>query len=90
MAGIDPNIYEEGRERRTLDLRPHGVSCIPLLGKSNFQSVRVGTDTIFIDLYRSGGWTPAWEYVTPMCNAWRVSSGRRNATPEPSGAAGWP
>lgn len=44
MAGIDPNIYEEGRERRTLDLRPHGVSCIPLLGKSNFQSVRVGTD----------------------------------------------
>ena len=44
MAGIDPNIYEEGRERRTLDLRPHGVSCIPLLGKSNFQSVRVGTE----------------------------------------------
>ena len=34
-----------------------------------------GPDTIFIDLYRSGGWTPAWEYVTPMCNAWRAAHG---------------
>ena len=40
----DPNIYEEGRERRTLDLRPDGISCIPLLGLSNFQSIRTGTE----------------------------------------------
>ena len=44
MVAVDPNIYEEGKERRTLDLRPHGVSCIPLLGLSNFQSVRTGTE----------------------------------------------
>lgn len=44
MAVVDPNVYEEGKERRTLDLRPYGVSCIPLLGLSNFQSVRVGTE----------------------------------------------
>ena len=36
----DPNVYEDGVERRTLDLRPEGVACIPLLGLSNFQSVR--------------------------------------------------
>ena len=40
----DPNVYEDGAERRTLDLRPKGVACIPLLGLSNFQSVRVGTE----------------------------------------------
>ena len=40
----DPNVYEDGVERRTLDLRPKGVACIPLLGLSNFQSVRVGTE----------------------------------------------
>ena len=40
----DPNIYEEGKERRTLDLRPDGVACIPLLGLSNFQAVRTGTE----------------------------------------------
>lgn len=43
-AAEDPNIYEDGIERRTLDLRPDGVSCIPLLALSNFQSVHVGTD----------------------------------------------
>lgn len=42
MVNEDPNIYEEGKERRTLDLRPDGVDCIPLLGLSNFQSVRTG------------------------------------------------
>ena len=42
MISEDPNIYEEGKERRTLDLRPDGVKCIPLLGLSNFQSVRTG------------------------------------------------
>ena len=40
----DPNVYEDGVERRTLDLRPEGVACIPLLGLSNFQSVRIGTE----------------------------------------------
>ena len=38
-----PNAYVDGKERRTLDLRSDGVSCIPLLGSSNFQSVRTGT-----------------------------------------------
>ena len=40
---IDPIVYEDGAERRTLDLRPDGIACIPLLGLSNFQSVRTGT-----------------------------------------------
>lgn len=44
MVNVDPNVYEEGKERRTLDLRSDGVSCIPLLGLSNFQSVRTGTE----------------------------------------------
>lgn len=43
-AAEDPIVYEDGVERRTLDLRPDGVSCIPLLALSNFQSVHVGTD----------------------------------------------
>ena len=45
-AGVraDPIIYENGRERRTLDLRPDGVECMPLLGLSNFQSMRMGTE----------------------------------------------
>ena len=41
---IDPNVYVDGKERRTLDLRPDGVGCVPLLGLSNFQSVRTGTE----------------------------------------------
>ena len=41
---IDPIVYVDGRERRSLDLRPDGVACIPLLGLSNFQSVRTGTE----------------------------------------------
>ncbi|MBR4615022.1 MAG: helix-turn-helix transcriptional regulator [Kiritimatiellae bacterium] len=41
---VDANIYVDGKERRTLDLRPDGVACIPLLGLSNFQSVRTGTE----------------------------------------------
>ena len=46
LKGIveDPNVYEDGPERRTLDLRLEGVSCIPLLGFSNFQAVRTGTE----------------------------------------------
>ena len=41
---IDPIVYVDGKERRTLDLRPDGVACIPVLGLSNFQSVRTGTE----------------------------------------------
>ncbi|MBR2837558.1 MAG: helix-turn-helix transcriptional regulator [Kiritimatiellae bacterium] len=41
---VDPIVYEEGRERRTLDLRPDGVGCIPLLRLSNFQSIRTGPE----------------------------------------------
>lgn len=41
---IDSNVYVDGKERRTLDLRPDGLACIPLLGLSNFQSVRTGTE----------------------------------------------
>ena len=40
----DPIVYEDGRERRSLDLRPDGITCIPLLGLSNFQMVRTGTE----------------------------------------------
>ena len=40
----DPIVYVEGKERRNLDLRPDGVACIPLLGLSNFQSVRTGPE----------------------------------------------
>ena len=41
---IDPIVYVDGKERRTLDLRPDGVACIPVLGLSNFQTVRTGTE----------------------------------------------
>ena len=41
----DPIVYvDNGGERRTLDLRLDGISCIPLLGLSNFQAVHIGTD----------------------------------------------
>ena len=40
----DPIVYEDGKERRSLDLRPDGVACIPMLGLSNFQMVRTGTE----------------------------------------------
>ncbi len=40
----DPNVYLDGKERRSLDLRPYGVDCIPLLGLSNFQMARAGTE----------------------------------------------
>ena len=39
---VDPIVYEDGIERRSLDLRPEGIACIPVLGLSNFQSVRTG------------------------------------------------
>ena len=40
----DPIVYEDGKERRSLDLRPDGVACIPMLGLSNFQTARTGTE----------------------------------------------
>lgn len=40
----DINTYIDGKERRSLDLRPFGVDCIPLLGLSNFQMARAGTE----------------------------------------------
>ena len=41
---MDPIVYVDDGERRTLDLRLDGVGCIPLLGLSNFQSVRTGPE----------------------------------------------
>ncbi|MDD4026446.1 MAG: AraC family transcriptional regulator [Kiritimatiellae bacterium] len=40
----DPIVYLDGKERRSLDLRPYGVECIPFLGLSNFQTARIGTE----------------------------------------------
>lgn len=40
----DPIIYQDTPGWRVLDLRPLGVDCIPLLGLSNFQKIRPGTD----------------------------------------------
>ena len=44
MLNPDPIVYIDGKERRTLDLRPDGVACLPVLGLSNFQSARTGTE----------------------------------------------
>ena len=44
MHNPDPIVYIDGKERRTLDLRPDGVACIPVLGLSNFQTARTGTE----------------------------------------------
>lgn len=40
----DPIIYRDSPDDRVLDLRPDGIDCIPVLGKSNFLSVRPGPD----------------------------------------------
>ena len=40
----DPIIYRDNPDDRVLDLRPDGVSCIPVLGMSSFLSVRPGPD----------------------------------------------
>lgn len=39
--------------------------------------------TIFLDLFRSGGWSPGLEYVKPVCDAWRA---RYGCEPPESGA----
>ena len=38
------SVASGGEERRSLDLRLDGVSCIPRLGMSNFRSVQAGTE----------------------------------------------
>ena len=43
-ATVDPIVYHDEPGQRFLDLRPDGVDCIPLLGLSNFRTVRRGTD----------------------------------------------
>ena len=46
MQAIDirdePIFYEDGDDWRIVDLRPHGVDCIPLLAFGNFGAVRPG------------------------------------------------
>ena len=39
-----------------------------------------GMDTLFIDTWRSGAWTPAWEYVPPVVAAWREKTGKEPPT----------
>ena len=41
----DPIIYRDNPDDRVLDLRPDGVSCLPVLGMSSFLSVRSRTTT---------------------------------------------
>jgi hypothetical protein len=38
--------------------------------------VERGMDTLFIDTWRSGAWTPAWEYVPPVVESWRQKTGK--------------
>jgi len=41
-AVIEPIFYEDGDDWRIVDLRPHGVDCIPLFAFGNFGAVRPG------------------------------------------------
>ena len=38
----EPIFYEDGEDWRIVDLRPHGVDCIPLFASGNFAAVRPG------------------------------------------------
>ena len=38
----EPIFYEDGASWRIVDLRPHGVDCVPLLAFGNFGAVRPG------------------------------------------------
>ena len=38
----EPIFYEDGADWRIVDLRPHGVDCMPLLALGNFGAVRPG------------------------------------------------
>ena len=39
---VEPIFYEDGADWRIVDLRPHGVDCIPLFAFGNFGAVRPG------------------------------------------------
>ena len=41
---VEPIFYEDGKDWRIVDLRPHGVDCIPLLAVGNFAAVRPGVE----------------------------------------------
>ena len=43
-AEAEPIFYEDGPDWRIVDLRPHGVDCIPLFAFGNFGAVRPGAD----------------------------------------------
>ena len=40
----EPIFYEDGKDWRIVDLRPHGVDCMPLFAFGNFAAVRPGAD----------------------------------------------
>lgn len=40
----NPIVYQDRPGRRVLDLRPHGIDCIPVLGLSDFHMIHPGTD----------------------------------------------
>ena len=40
----EPIFYEDGKDWRIVDLRPHGVDCIPLFAFGNFGAVRPGAE----------------------------------------------
>lgn len=40
----EPIFYDDGKDWRIVDLRPHGVDCMPLLAFGNFGAVRPGVD----------------------------------------------
>ena len=40
----EPIFYEDGEDWRIVDLRPHGVDCIPLFAFGNFAAVRPGAE----------------------------------------------
>ena len=39
------------------------------------ERLRLKPQTIFLDMYRDGGWTPRLEYVPPVCARWRERYG---------------
>ena len=39
---VEPIFYEDGADWRIVDLRPHGVDCVPLFAFGNFGAVRPG------------------------------------------------
>ena len=40
----EPIFYEDGDDWRIVDLRPHGVDCMPLFAFGNFGAVRPGAE----------------------------------------------